>query len=528
MRFVDLASLVSNKLSSTLGASICMVLFAPAAFAQATRVNAPVVAGGTVNQYQVSADGSRVFYAASQTTPGTIEIHDVPLDGSQATRALSAPLVAGESCYFLDPFRVSPDEGHLLYLADQDTDNQLELYSIPTDGTRVSTKLNLSGPSVAPGYQWTPDGTRVVFRVGGSSLYSVPAGGSQPAVHLNPGKNSDRWEITPDSRRVVFLSNLLYTVPIDGSSPAQPLDTPHISFVESFEMAAGGVVVYQGVRWTSYGTEDGREDAVYTIPADGSSPGVRILGPFVNYSWEYCFFELTPDTTHVLFESFLSDALYSARVDGQGAARLSPSSFPNYVQYFRPSSDGDSVVFQLNNAGQSGLFISPTDGSTAPILLVGPGSGNLPAEIGADRVVFSTTIAGNSEICSIPRDGSEPFVVLTDSVVGRGFWGYSPLDLISPDGRSVTYSDDRDTAGVIELYVVPIDGGRLSRKLNSPLVAGGDVQSSVYVQGTDFVLYLADQDTDGANELFMSRYKGFVPHAAPTSRTPAPTAIERP
>ena len=156
----------SSALAS--GILVCVAIaLAPAALGQGTRVNAPVVSGGYVGFWEIAADGSRVFYAGWQTTVGTNEVHDVPLDGSQATRILSAPFAPGRSCNPFVSFRVAPDETAVLYLADHDTDEMVELYSVPTDGSRVSTKL--SGAMIPAGdvqfdFRWTPDGTRVLYR----------------------------------------------------------------------------------------------------------------------------------------------------------------------------------------------------------------------------------------------------------------------------------------------------------------------------------------------------------------------------
>jgi hypothetical protein len=209
--------------------TIALALPSPAA-AQGTRVNAPVVPGGYVGFFEISADGSRVFYSGWQTTVGILEVFDVPLDGSQATRALSAPLLPGRSCSPTSSFQVSPDETRVLYLADQDTDEKLELYSVPTDGSRVSTKL--SGAMIPQGdvqvdFRWTPDGTRAVYRADATQdffthLYSAPADGSQAPMDLHPTATSS-FQITSDSSRAVFTSDQLYSVPVDGSAFALQL-----------------------------------------------------------------------------------------------------------------------------------------------------------------------------------------------------------------------------------------------------------------------------------------------------------------
>jgi hypothetical protein len=57
---------------------------------------------------------------------------------------------------------------------------------------------------------------------------------------------------------------------------------------------------------------------------------------------------------------------------------------------------------------------------------------------------------------------------------------------------------------VLELYVVDLAVPGVSAKVNPPLVADGDVQSATFRFGpdSDFVVYRADQDVDGDNELY--------------------------
>jgi Tol biopolymer transport system component len=74
----------------------------------------------------------------------------------------------------------------------------------------------------------------------------------------------------------------------------------------------------------------------------------------------------------------------------------------------------------------------------------------------------------------------------------------------SPDSSKVAYCADQDTEGELELYVVDLAMPGVSIKVNAPLVAGGDVQSGTFRFGpdSDFMVYRADQDVDGDNELY--------------------------
>jgi hypothetical protein len=67
------------------------------------------------------------------------------------------------------------------------------------------------------------------------------------------------------------------------------------------------------------------------------------------------------------------------------------------------------------------------------------------------------------------------------------------------DGR-VVYVAAQDTAGVFELYIASPAGGNVT-KLNPPLVANGNVQAGLVVNGT-IIVYRADQDVAGQIELY--------------------------
>jgi hypothetical protein len=74
----------------------------------------------------------------------------------------------------------------------------------------------------------------------------------------------------------------------------------------------------------------------------------------------------------------------------------------------------------------------------------------------------------------------------------------------------VVYLADQDAYGVNELYNVPIGGGT-PVKLNGPLVAWGDVEAFNISPDSSRVVYLADQDTDEVDELYSVPIGGGTP-----------------
>ena len=78
-------------------------------------------------------------------------------------------------------FRVSPDGLRVVYRADQDVDQEFELYSAPSDGSLSPVKLNspLAGDfeadaSIGKGFEITPDSSTVIYAAEQDTLRSLP------------------------------------------------------------------------------------------------------------------------------------------------------------------------------------------------------------------------------------------------------------------------------------------------------------------------------------------------------------------
>lgn len=113
----------------------------------------------------------------------SVGLFGVPLDASMPAERISQPLIGGGEV-FAD-FVVDPDGTRVVYKADADTDEVLELYAVNTDGTNFQ-KLN---PPLGPrgvfdrGFAVSADGTRVVYRADAETddvyeLYAVNVDGT--------------------------------------------------------------------------------------------------------------------------------------------------------------------------------------------------------------------------------------------------------------------------------------------------------------------------------------------------------------
>jgi Tol biopolymer transport system component len=136
--------------------------------AQGVKLNGPLPTGayGVVMEIRISPDSSRVVYHADQDTALQLDLYSVPIGGpATAAVKLNRPPVAGGAISWWS-YQISPDGSRVAYLADQDTDNVTELYSVPLAGpASAGVKLNghlVDGGDVA-GFAFSPAGSRVVY-----------------------------------------------------------------------------------------------------------------------------------------------------------------------------------------------------------------------------------------------------------------------------------------------------------------------------------------------------------------------------
>jgi hypothetical protein len=95
------------------------------------KLNGPLVPGGGVSAMKLDPTGARVIYVADQKLDGVLELFAVPLGGGPSVQ-LSGSMVQGGDVDQLH-FTLTADGLSVVYLADQEINNQYELYRVSTD-----------------------------------------------------------------------------------------------------------------------------------------------------------------------------------------------------------------------------------------------------------------------------------------------------------------------------------------------------------------------------------------------------------
>ena len=78
----------------------------------------------------------------------------------------------------------------------------------------------------------------------------------------------------------------------------------------------------------------------------------------------------------------------------------------------------------------------------------------------------------------------------------------APAPQISPDGKNVVYVADQQTDGAFELYTAPINGSSAPVRISPLLPTTANIFNFLISPDSSRVVYLADQDTDDVFELY--------------------------
>jgi len=388
---------------------------------------------------------------------------------------------------------LSPDSRWALYRADQDTWTVKELYSVELDPPFRVHKLN--GPMSGEATLW--------------------------------------FQVSPDSRRVIYVASEespttleVYSAPIDGSAPRVKLNG---TMVGGGNVNGNLIVVTPDSTRVLYVADQDTDgvNELYSAPIDGSTPAVKLNAPLVPGGGVIGRFQVSPDSTHAVYvadqEQDEVRGLYSVPVDGSAAPVRLNADLPagGYIPLsVAIGPDSSAVFYRAEQAADDvmELWRVPLDGSAPPARL----NGSLVS--GGGVYEFTLTPDGSHclykadqlvddvfELFSVPTGGGPP-VRLNGSLVAGGdvstqlTWPFATLSLasISPDSSRVLYVADQDTDGVDELYTVPVDGSQPAVRLNAPLAPDEGVVGGSAVNSVSVAAFLVDEGSPSVRNLYIA------------------------
>lgn len=497
MRFRD-----HRKIAGCVGVGISLLLGACSGDNGSTSVTTESSGG--------SGSVARLVYLADQDQDGANELY---LVGSSIK--LNPTLLAGRSV--ADNYEILPDRSGVVYLSDQDIDNVFELYLVKFNNPGVSTKLNpaLTGTqnvsSFVPSFHVVPDSSGVVYRADQDKdevvelywvKFSAPGASTKVNGTLVPGGDVSTFEVLPNSSGVVYIADQdtdekteLFTVQFTAPGVSQKLSSPLASDrdVINFKVTPDSAsVVYQA---------DDISNEVYELyRAVLTSPGVstKLNGPFAKTFSFLGSLSSTPDGTSVVFfgpgDPGPGQELYRAtfanpgvNIKLNGALTTGLTSINNYLLlpdssglvYFADQDTDDVFELYRTNFATPGTSVKisgPPLGERRFSLLfaVAPDSKSVvyavylgSSQAGAELRQVNLETPGTTTLLQGP-----PL-----SFVFQPSGGVAVADLaITPDSKGLLYIG-HETTGVDELFRVNFASPTTATKQSGALVTNGAVQS---------------------------------------------------
>ena len=477
-------------------------------------------------------------------------------------RKLSGDIVSGGS---VDIFHISRDGQRVIFFGDLRTNDIREVFSVPTmGGERVMLNAPLSGDLYVNQALISPNSQQVVYLVNtpdqSHGLYAVPIGGGTPRTLID-GLPEGTWiqkiSFSSDSEHVFFLKVIpstdahperdvyLYTVSIDAGTPVQLSDSmeyidyhpvpnaPNVVYLTRhmgtpnhliFSDLAG-TQEYDEIDVTSFDiTPDGQHiiflkmdtspiDELYSLPITGGTPK-KLNNPLVADGSVFDF-KISPNSEYVVYNA---DALLDGKKELFSAEVGRTGTSVKLIQPMIPAGDVSGYLITPNSQGVVYLADQLVDERVelGSVPITGGTNNWLNGPMIPEGDVYDFEITPNSYgvVFSADKYVNHQLDLFAVTIIGTGLvklnpdlptWGSVYSFKISPNNLGVVYDADHgDIDEQWELYLSASDGTGDVIKINGPLVPNGDTKQYAISPDNKGVVYIADQEQDGVDELFVT------------------------
>ena len=453
------------------------------------KLNAPLVAGGQVLDFAISPDGQRVVYRADQETDELVELWSVPIGGGTPVK-INGALLAGED---VESFAISPDSSTVVYWTER-------LLAAPIGGG-ASVQLDSVQPTAGDRYLISPDSTEVGYDAG-DAVCRTQIGGGLPACFnpvLPPGVVFGPFAFSPDSEWMLFKS----FIPADEFTP--PFFQLHstgpgggdVLGAAEFGVSVGGIT--SDSEQVLYREEFGSSQFLKSRPLEGG-PYENVCGALSGVqvdSWALTGGEVSGSYRAACALSGATSGIYSGPLDGGPPTFLGVGVGP-----VRITPDDSTVVFdrgpELRSIPLLGGLSTPLTSTDAWVdvkeFAITPDGESVV-------LVSDEEVDGSFALRTAPTDGE--YIRLLSPPMGAGA-DEEPRFELGPLFRLALFRAEQEGPGQLDLYSVPLDGG-VPRRLSENLFPGAQVQGySITPDGTHAVFRASESDTV-THELFVVR-----------------------
>lgn len=406
-----------------------------------------------VSSFDISPDGSRIVFAADQAFAGDTDLYVVDIR-TPGTWTKLGSLPAGHRELVA---KFSPDGSKVAFTASDSNFADIQLYVVDLSSPAVSTRVNgdlAAGGSVSmTGFDFTPDGSHVIYVAGELErkyeLYAVDLTTPRRSSRLNASGGSigdsyeGRFHVLPDGKRVVYSAvwrnqgvREVHVVSIDAPGSPSTLNAPFQAkgYLSEFTVSHDG-------RYVAYAADQETDGVSEVYLVDVNRPGLATKisgavqggGGIVQFTLDNQYIIFSADGARNAYER----DLYAAPVDlGTSAFQLSaPLNGGQDIGRYAISADGTAVAYRI---------IAPT---------------------GFDRDLMVARLDAPGS--AIKVNGPLPDGALD-----------SALPQFGPDGTEVAFLAIESLNGSAqELFFSRVSAPGSSIRLNGPLVRDGMVAS---------------------------------------------------
>ena len=465
------------------------------------KLSEDLVAGGNVVDFKISPNGSLVAYVADQESDGLFELYVVPVDKlpNESAVKVSVEIDDGSGIREITPrsgryyFAWALNSSRVAYIADRKK-NVFELFSSTPSGTvrNLISELTSSDSDVED-FQWEPRSTLLAYvadqdRDDVIELYTARADGTRRStsgsrnrsirvsgnmagngVKENPagsGRYAFGW--APDSTWIVYNADQLisakfdlFTTTPDGVRSA--LISRSQEDVRDFKWAANS----ERVAYTANDIRQILKVDLYSAPKNGS--GSPLLHTNISSGKQVATFKWAPDSSRIAFQSdrdSLFFRLFSVLPSNNNVFQITPT-LPTFSEV---------IEFKW----QSRVLIN----SELLIAYLVDGT----------QLELYTTLPNSARSTRI----KPPLSIISGDVFDFAW---------ATDNSRIAYTADFEREGIIELFS-SLPNNRDPFKVSGDLVAGGNVSNFKWAPDSTGIGYIADQDFINVNELYASQPNG--------------------
>jgi Tol biopolymer transport system component len=330
----------------------------------ATKLNPPLPVNRDVMDFIQSNDGSRIVYRSDSAAEGFFDLYIVDVANPGTAVQLSGALTPGGSVR--SGYLFSADDTRVVYRADQQVVDRLELFSVSVATPGVSTKLNstlVQEGDVTSGYEISPDSSRVAYVAdqdvdGVLELYAVAFSNPGTSSKLNGaligGGDVCHFTFSPDSTRVAYCADQdtdevteLYTVALNAPGASMKLNPTLVAggeVMSSYEFSADSSFV-------AYAADQEVDEKIELFRVDIASPGnATKLNSALVADGDVWDFKFRPDGTHIGYiatqENLAVYELYEVALASPGnSTKLSAPMNGAGLWQFEYAADSSTAVY---------------------------------------------------------------------------------------------------------------------------------------------------------------------------------------